>query len=354
MSRFAKIAAELETFGLDAMLVTSPPNRRYVTGFASTAGTALITASGSWFFTDSRYIEAARSKIEGAEVRELSGAPMLRELAALLRERGCRRLGFEERRLTVADYERIREALPCELTRGEDLLDRLRSVKEPEEVERLVAAQRLAEDAFTQLLDFIRPGRTEQEIAARLQYLMLRAGAEGMSFAPIVVSGVRSSMPHGVPSDKVAEKGEFLTIDFGCVLDGYCSDTTRTLALGGVTEEMERVYATVLEAQKAGIAAARAGVEGRAVHAAADRVIRDAGYGGAFRHGFGHGLGIEIHEQPNAAPSNEKPLPAGAVISAEPGIYLEGKFGVRIEDILVLEEGGCRDITRLPKDLLIL
>ena len=354
MSRFDKIAAELETFGLDAMLVTSAPNRRYVTGFASTAGTALITVSGSWFFTDSRYIEAARNKIEGAQVRELSGASMLRELAALLRERGCRKLGFEERRLTVADYERIREALPCELTRGEDLLDRLRSVKEPEEVERLVAAQRLAEDAFTKLLDFIRPGRTEQEIAARLQYLMLQAGAEGMSFPPIVVSGVRSSMPHGVPSDKVVEKGEFLTIDFGCVLEGYCSDTTRTLALGSVTEEMERVYATVLEAQKAGIAAARAGVEGRTVHAAADRVIRDAGYGDAFRHGFGHGLGIEIHEQPNAAPSNEKPLPAGAVISAEPGIYLEGKFGVRIEDILVLEEGGCRDITRLPKDLLIL
>ena len=256
--------------------------------------------------------------------------------------------------MTVAEHGGWQEKLSCRLVPAEKLLDDLRSVKEPEEIERLVAAQRLAEGAFTELLNFIRPGRTEQEIAARLQYLMLQAGAEGMSFSPIVVSGVRSSMPHGVPTGKAVEAGEFLTIDFGCVLDGYCSDTTRTLALGSVTEEMERVYHTVLEAQRAGIAAAKAGVPGIELHRTADAVIRAAGYGDAFRHGFGHGLGIEIHELPNANPGNPDPLPAGAVVSAEPGIYLEGRFGVRIEDILVIQEGGCLDITRLPKDLLVL
>jgi len=354
MGRFEKIAARLGDYGLDAVLITGGPNRRYAADFPSSAGVALILPDRSWFFTDSRYIEAARSRIEGAEVRELSGRGLLAELERLLQAGGCRRLGFEEGRMTVAEHGRFREALSCELVPGERLLDDLRSVKEPNEVECLIAAQRLAEGAFTELLDFIRSGRTEREIAAYLQYLMLKAGAEGMSFDPIVVSGPRSSLPHGVPSDKIVERGEFLTIDFGCVLDGYCSDMTRTVAVGSVTEEMERVYQTVLKAQLAGIELAQAGVTGAAIHQAADDVITAAGYGGAFRHGFGHGLGIEIHEQPNASPANEKPLPAGAVISAEPGIYLEGKFGVRIEDVLVIREGGNENITRLPKDLLIL
>ena len=232
MSRFEKAARELEARGLDALLVTSEPNRRYVTGFPSSAGTALVTRNGGWFFTDSRYIEAARAAIDGAAVRELSGKAMLEEIQSILRDRNCRVLGFEEKRVTVETWERWKGTLSCELRGAEALLEGLRSVKEPEEVRRLKAAQALAEEAFRELLDFIRPGRTEQEVAARLQYLMLKRGAEGMSFPPIVVSGSRTSQPHGVPSEKVLERGEFLTMDFGCILEGYCSDTTRTLALG--------------------------------------------------------------------------------------------------------------------------
>ena len=203
------------------------------------------------------------------------------------------------------------------------------------------AAQGIAERALEDILKEVRPGVTEKEIAARLQYLMLHYGASDMSFDPIVVSGANGSLPHGVPSEKELQAGEFVTMDFGCIYGGYCSDMTRTVAVGSVTKEMERVYKTVLSAQEAGIAAARA-------------VIQEAGYGEYFTHSFGHGVGVEIHEAPNAAASNEKPLPAGAVISAEPGIYIPGKLGVRIEDVILITPEGRRNLTKAPKELLIL
>ena len=183
---------------------------------------------------------------------------------------------------------------------------------------------------------------------------MLHYGAENMSFDPIVVSGPNGSLPHGVPSEKAIQAGEFVTMDFGCIKNGYCSDMTRTVAVGSVTEEMKTVYETVLKAQLAGIAKARAGVTGRDIDAAARKVIEDAGYGKYFGHSFGHSLGVEIHEAPNAAPMNDQPMPRGAVISAEPGIYLPGRLGVRIEDVIILGENGCEDITLAPKELIIL
>ena len=218
----------------------------------------------------------------------------------------------------------------------------------------MIAAQRIAEKALTDILNEIRPGVTEKEIAARLQYLMLHYGAEDKSFDPIVVSGPNGSLPHGVPSEKVIQAGEFVTMDFGCICHGYCSDMTRTVAVGSVTDEMRQVYDTVLQAQLAGIAAARAGATGKAVDGAARDIIRQAGYGPCFGHSFGHSVGVEIHEGPNATPSNDKPLPAGAVISAEPGIYLPGKLGVRIEDVLYLTPEGCQNLTLAPKELVIL
>ena len=207
---------------------------------------------------------------------------------------------------------------------------------------------------MTQLLDELKPGMTELEISARLQYLMLVGGAERMSFDPIVAGGPNSSMPHAVPTDRKIQDGDFLTIDFGCIYEGYCSDTTRTVAIGHATEEMRTVYHTVLEAQLAGIAKAKTGVIGKEVHEAAHNVIRSAGYGEYFGHGFGHSLGLEIHEAPNFNTRNNKPMPDHAVVSAEPGIYLPGKFGVRIEDVVILHENGCEDITALPKDLRVI
>ncbi len=355
MSRFQKIAVRLTDYGLDALLITSEPNRLYATGFHSSAGAALVTPSESYFFTDSRYIEAARRQVAEGVVEESTRERNTDQLLTeALRRHGVRRLGYEDTRTTVAEYGRLKGKLPAELTPARDLLENLRASKEPCEIERMVKAQRIAEAALAEVLNFIRPGRTEQEIAAFLQYQMLLRGAERMSFDPIVVSGANSSMPHGVPSEKPVERGDFVTMDFGCVYGGYCSDMTRTVAVGFATEEMERVYHTVLQAQIAGIAAARAGVTGAAIHAAGEAVIAQAGYGACFGHGFGHSLGIEIHEGPNAAPAGKRPMPVGAVISAEPGIYLPAQFGVRIEDVLVLRDDGCEDITLAGKDLMIL
>lgn len=356
MSRFQKIADQLDAYDLDAMMVTSQPNRLYVTQFHSSAGIAVVTREKSYFITDSRYIEAAGKQITGAELRlntaKTSAAVLTNEI---LRAHGVKRLGFEERYATVEEYDRWKKKLSCEeLVPATKLIMDLREVKDQEEIDCLVAAQRIAEKALEDVLGFIKTGVTEKEISAFLQYRMLCHGAEKMSFEPIVVSGVNSSMPHGVPSEKKVEKGEFVTMDFGCVYGGYCSDMTRTVAVGHATDEMEKVYATVLEAQKAGIAAARAGVTGKAVHEAAAKVIEDAGYGEYFGHGFGHGVGVEIHEEPRAASTNDKPLPVGAVISAEPGIYLPGKFGVRIEDVIIIREDGCTDIMEAPRELIVI
>ena len=236
----------------------------------------------------------------------------------------------------------------------DELVDALRAAKDDGEIALMTKAQEITDRAFSEILKFIQPGMTEQEIAAKLQYDMLRFGAEKMSFDPIVVSGPNGSLPHGIPSAKQVQQGEFITMDFGCKYGGYCSDMTRTVALGEPTGEMRKVYQTVLEAQLAGIAVTKAGVPGKSIDAAARKVIEDAGYGEYFGHGYGHSLGIEIHESPNANTRDETLLPVGAVVSAEPGIYLPGKFGVRIEDVTVLTADGCMVLTKSPKELIIL
>lgn len=357
MNHFQKIAAQLEAHDLDAMLLTGEANRFYASGFhsAGTDGVALVTRRKAYYFTDSRYTEAAARCVQGAELREIGrGRGYAALIGEVIAEHQIRRMGFEDAYMTVQDWERYRKALSCELVPAAELLRQLRMVKDEEELEAMVAAQRIAERALADILEEIRPGVTEKEIAARLQYLMLHYGASDMSFDPIVVSGPNGSLPHGVPSEKEIRQGEFVTMDFGCICHGYCSDMTRTVAVGYATEEMQRVYQTVLSAQLAGIAAAKAGLTGREVDGAARAVIEAAGYGDCFGHSFGHGVGVEIHESPNASPMNDSPLPVGAVISAEPGIYLPGKLGVRIEDVILLTEDGCKDITKAPKDLIVL
>ena len=352
MNHFEKI---MENLGeLDGVLLTSEANGFYATGFAG-EGMTLVTKKGCWYFTDSRYTEAAEKAIQGAVVEEIGRQrPFSMCVNEAMEKTGAKVLGFEDAAMTVAEHQRFAPKLKAELRGASDLLLKLRSQKDGEEIEALIAAQRIAERALEQILTEIRPGVTEKEIAARLQYLMLRYGAEKMSFDPIVASGANGSMPHAVPTEKKIQTGEFVTMDFGCIYHGYCSDMTRTVCVGQPTEEMRKVYDTVLRSQLAGIAAAKAGVTGKDIDGAARRVIADAGYGEYFGHSFGHGVGVEIHESPNASPANDAPMPVGAVISAEPGIYLPGKFGVRIEDVLVLEESGCRNITEAGKDLLIL
>lgn len=357
MEHFDNIRTMLKKEGMDAVALTEEANRFYAAGFPSTGsdGLAVVTAEAAYYFTDARYIEAAQKAVQGAHVALMGrGRGYLQLLREVIDRHGVKRMGFDDGAMTVADYECYRQGLSCTLCPASRQLTQLRQVKDPEEIAAIEAAQRITEQAYAAIVEEIRPGVSEREIAARLQYLMLHFGAEKMSFDPIVVSGPNGSVPHGVPTDRPIGAGEFVTMDFGCIFHGYCSDMTRTVAVGSVTEEMERVYDTVLQAQKAGIAAVAAGVSGAAVDGAARQVIADAGYGAYFTHSFGHGVGVEIHESPNASPAFEAPLPAGAVISAEPGIYLPGKLGVRIEDLVVVTAEGCRNLTRAPKELTVL
>lgn len=357
MDHFAAIRGKLEEYDLDAMLLTCAPNRFYASGFASsrTDGIAFVTRERAYYFTDFRYIEAATAQIKGAAVEMVkSDRGYLTLLNEIIAKHGIKRVGYEDAYMTVAEFNTYREKLKCELAPAAKLMTELRMVKDAQEIETLIAAQRIAEKALEEIYNDIRVGVTEKELAARLTYLMLHYGAENMSFDPIVVSGANGSMPHGVPTEKPIADGDFVTMDFGCLYHGYCSDMTRTIAVGHATEEMDKVYHIVLRAQSAGIKRAKAGVSGHEIDAAARDVIAAAGYGEYFGHSFGHGVGVEIHEAPNASPNYMEALPAGAVISAEPGIYLPGKFGVRIEDVIVLSESGCENITRALKELLIL
>ena len=358
MNHFSQIRQQLSARNIDAMLISSASNVFYASGFHTTGegdALVLVTEKATVFITDSRYTEAATARVQDAEIviRE-NAAPYTAVLKKYLLRDGVKKLGFEDAALTVKEYNTYRDELGCEFAPASDLLLTLRQSKDEEEIVKLKAAQNIADRALLQLWEEIRPGMTEKQIAARLQYLMLAGGAERMSFDPIIASGPNSSMPHAVPTDRQVRDGDFLTIDFGCVYDGYCSDTTRTVAIGHATPEMEKVYYTVLEAQLAGIALAKAGVIGKDVHQAALDVITAAGYGDYFGHGYGHSLGIDIHEAPFFNLRNGKPMPLHAAVSAEPGIYLPGKFGVRIEDVIILHENGCEDITSLPKELKIL
>ncbi len=355
MSNLDRIQAVLTEYELDAMMVTGMSTRRYATGFPSSAGVTIVTKQGSYFFVDSRYIEAATNKITDAKVEMVSEKEGYEaKLNRVIAEHGIATIGIEEENMSYAEYLRYSGALKAKLIPCQKLLVKLRGSKTEAELEMMIAAQRIAEKALEEVLPLIKPGVTEREIASELTSRMRRLGAYGNSFDPIVVTGVNSSMPHGVPGDTQVKDGDFVTMDFGCTLNGYVSDMTRTVAVGHATDEMKKVYNTVLEAQLAGIAAAKAGVPGCDIDGAARKVITDAGYGEYFGHGFGHSLGMDVHEAPNANSANKEPMPVGAVISAEPGIYLPGRFGVRIEDVVYLRENDCINITKAPKELIIL
>ena len=337
LNNIARIQRALRQAHLDAILLTDENDRRFATGFPSSDGTVIVTVHQAFFITDSRYIEAARAALAGiAQVLLCSHeAPMRTLVQGILREANVQLLGLR-------------------LQPAQNILRTLRASKQPEELAMMYQAQQITDETFAQICTVIRPGMTEREIAAELIYRMLRLGAEGTSFDPIVLTGPDTSMPHGVPGDRRVAEGDFVTMDFGCRKNGYCSDMTRTVAVGMPSDEMRTVYQTVLDAQLAGIAAAKAGVTGERVDAAARKVITDAGYGDCFGHSFGHSLGLDIHEHPIAAPGAHAKLPEHTVISAEPGIYLPGKFGVRIEDVLHLTADGAEILTRSPKNLIIL
>ena len=350
MEKFLSLLGE----EVDGLLLTSRYSRHYGAEFDIAEGVAIVTKAGCRYFTDSRYIESAQNGIQGFEVMEMNRANnYIKLLNDAIVDFGVTKLGFEENYLTVAEFTYYEKNLNVQLIPYTKKINGFRGVKEAWELDLMRKAQDITDKAFSEVITRIKPGMTELELQAELIYCLYKNGGQGLSFDPIVVSGPNTSLPHGVAGERVIQEGDFITLDFGVLYHGYCSDMTRTVAVGYATEEMQKVYNTVLEAQKAGLAASKAGVPGKDIDGAARKVITDAGYGPYFGHGYGHSLGLEVHESPSPNGANAEGMPLNAVASAEPGIYLPGKFGVRIEDVTIFTEDGIENITHSPKNLII-
>ena len=338
---------------VDGLLLTSRYSRHYGAEFDIAEGVAIVTKKGSRYFTDSRYIESAQNGIQNFEVLCVDGIGYNKLLNDAIAEFEVTTLGFEENYLTVAEFMGYEKNLNAKLVPFHKEISAFRAVKEAWELDLMRKAQAIADKAFAEVLPRIKVGMTELELQAELIYCLYKNGGQGLSFDPIVVSGPNSSMPHGVAGERKIQEGDVITMDFGVIYQGYCSDMTRTVAVGFATEEMQKVYYTVLKAQEAGLAATKAGVPGKDIDGAARKVITDAGYGPYFGHGYGHSLGLEVHETPSPNVRNAEPMPLHAVASAEPGIYLPGKFGVRIEDCVIYTEDGYENLATSPKNLII-
>lgn len=354
MNRVERLAAEMPS-SIDAAIILSEANRFYFTGFRSSAGLLLVTRGGAWFFTDFRYIESARRSITGCEIVLKSN--LYAQVETILRSCGAKNVGVEYGSITLAEYDAIAAALSAEVLRDDRLhetIKRLRACKAEDEIASLRRAQELTDRTFSYILEVIRPGVTEQDLILEMGAYMERLGNENRSFDFIAVSGPRTSLPHGKASRRTIEIGDFVTLDFGCMINGYFSDMTRTVAVGHASTRQKEIYRIVQEAQQKALEQIRAGISCAAIDTAARGLIADHGYGPCFGHGLGHGVGIEIHESPFFNQSSKEVLQAGNIMTVEPGIYLENQFGVRIEDMVVVTEDGCENLTHSPKELIIL
>ena len=339
----------------DAILLSSSINRYFATGFPSSAGMVLIAPEKCLFITDFRYFEAAQNALPHIELKMIQRGEKYTDLInAKFDEWQIKKIAFEDGETSVAQYESLKAALTAELVALGQQLNYLRAAKTECELDNMRKAQEITDAAFEKVLEDIHVGMTEKEIEAKLIYHLYNCGGEKLSFDPIVVSGPNSSLPHGHATDRVVQDGDFVTMDFGVLYHGYCSDMTRTVAVGSATDEMREIYNIVLEAQAIGLREARAGRKWSEVDGAAREYIASKGYGEYFGHGLGHGLGLEVHESLTYSADTGDLTPVNGVVSCEPGIYLPGKFGVRIEDCVILKDGGCENLTKAKKNLLIL
>ena len=353
--RIEKLRKKMKALDLDGFLVTSKENRQYLTGFTGTFGWVLVTHSHVCLLTDFRYIEQAQQQAPECKLVQFKHYAPVVTLRMLMEDMEVVTLGIESDRCTVDEFERLANQVRRKaITPLKGFVEEIRQIKDEEEIAQIARAEAIGDEAFLHVLKLIKPGMTELEIAMELEFQMRRSGASGVSFDTIVASGKRSSMPHGVASAKKVEAGDFITMDFGCMYQGYCSDMTRTIALGKVDEKQETVYNLVRKAQEDALQAIKAGVTGKEIHAVAQNVFQDAGYGPFFGHGLGHSVGLEIHEEPRFSPKAEEIIQENMVITVEPGLYLSNWGGVRIEDLVVVKKDGCINLTHSPKELIIL
>lgn len=355
MNRFDKLFNELPK-EIDCVLITSDVNRRYFTGMKSSDGTVIAFRNKAYFIIDFRYIEKARKTVVSAEVIEQKN--IYSQINEIIKNHSAGNIAVESETMTLKQLGILKKYIKDIEFIDTDILSNaintLRMAKDSFEIDCIKKAQAIAETAFDSILEFIKEGVTEREIAVELERLMMINGSEGVSFETIVLSGANTSMPHGVPSDKKVCNGEFVLMDYGAVWNGYHSDMTRTVCVGEPTDEMRKVYDIVLTAQTAAIESAKAGIKGQELDLIARSIIDEAGYGEYFGHSLGHGVGLEIHELPRAAKGYDRLLNENEVVTIEPGIYIAGKFGVRIEDFVVLHKNGCINLTKCAKNIISL
>lgn len=353
MQRVKKVQEKLSKYNIDALLVTNMFNVRYLANFTGSTGLVVITKENAYFVTDFRYTEQAAAEAKGFEIIKNEG-PIFEEVAKIVKNDKIEKLGFEQENVTYSIYNIINELISCELVPVTGLVEKLREVKTDDEIALIKEAIDITEKAYDYILGFVKPGVTEIEVANELDFYMRKEGAQGVSFDTIVASGVRSAMPHGVASDKVIEEGDMVTIDFGCYYNGYVSDMTRTFAVGDPGEELKEIYEIVYQANKKVNESAKAGMTGAELDAIARDYIAEHGYGPQFGHTLGHGIGLEVHEGPSLSFRNEDKLVVNNIVTNEPGIYVPGLGGVRIEDDLVIKENGVEVLMTTPKELIIL
>lgn len=338
---------------MDAILITDQYNMRYIAGYRG-EGMLFYTAYNKYILTDSRYTEQVEKECEGYECVDIESVGYGKTLSKLI-SRDIRKLGFENNSISYKVYAGLKNCLTdISFMELDEEIDKLRMIKDDEEIENLRTAEGIGDAAFSHILKYLKPGISEKDIALELEYFMKRNGAEGLSFDTIAASGKNSSMPHAIPTDKTIENGDFITMDFGCIYQGYCSDMTRTVGIGKLSSMQESVYDIVLKAQLAAMKAIKPGMRCNEIDKIARNIIRDAGYGNCFGHGLGHSVGLFIHENPSFSPKCNTVLESGMVITVEPGIYLPGQFGVRIEDLIVVTESGYMNLTASEKNLIVL
>ncbi|RDI41182.1 M24 family metallopeptidase [Falsibacillus pallidus] len=353
MKKLEQVREQFAEKGIDGLLVTSSYNRRYMTNFTGSAGVALISGEKALFITDFRYTEQAGKQAEGYEIVQHKGL-LHDEVVAQAEKLGIKKLGFESSYMTFSTYKTYENAFKGELVPVNGLMENLRLIKTPSEIKILKEAADIADAAFKHILDYIKPGVTELDVSNELEFFMRKAGATSSSFDIIVASGYRSALPHGVASDKIIEKGDFVTLDYGALHKGYVSDITRTVAVGQPSDQLKEIYDIVLDSQLKSMELIKPGMTGIEADAIARDYITEKGYGDQFGHSLGHGIGLEVHEGPGLSVRSDIVLKPGMVVTVEPGIYVQGLGGVRIEDDTLITEDGNETLTHSTKDLIIL
>lgn len=353
--RIQKLIDKFQALGVDAVLVSGVYNRRYLSGFTGSNAYLYISADKQKLLTDFRYITQATAQCPDFDVVEYRGSGLCETLSRFLKEDGVKVCGFEGRQMVFAEYQMISKGLPdVEWKTIGNAIEEIRMIKSPEELVLLRKASKIGDDAFTHMLNFIKPGMTEKEIALELEFTMRKLGADGLSFESIIASGTNGALPHARPTDKKIQTGELLTMDFGCIYQGYCSDMTRTIAIGEVNDKLKEIYEIVYRAHMEALAALKPGRVCSEMDSIARDIIAEAGYGEYFGHSLGHSVGLEVHELPTLSQKDQSVLREGMMATIEPGIYIEGVGGVRIEDLAVVTADGAESLVTSEKKLIVI